>query len=71
MTPNIDEHYCKHCERYFFVTLAPRFSGDVFLVCPECGWKHYRHFANGEAVHCDITKRHDAPRDIVCRRGQA
>lgn len=61
MTPDVDLHYCKHCQRQFLVRLPERFSGDVFLVCPGCEWQHYRHFALGVAVHCDIGRRHDDP----------
>lgn len=59
------EHWCKWCKSWFFVSLCERFTGDVFLVCPVCKWKHYRHFAMGEAVHCDIGRRHDDPTPVI------
>ena len=65
MVSNVDLHYCKHCSQHFFVRLGARFSGDVLLVCPGCGWGHYRHFAMGEAVHCDIGRRHADPMEVA------
>ena len=59
-----DSHYCKHCDKWFRVALAPKVSGDFLLECPNCQWQHYRHFENGEAVHCDIFKAHDTPKLI-------
>lgn len=58
-----DIHYCKHCRQEFFVRLPEKFSGDVLLVCPNelCRWQHYRHFHNGEAIHCNISRRHEDP----------
>ena len=63
----IDRHWCKHCETWFAVELGAKFSGDVFLVCPTCSSRHYRHFTNGVAIHCDITKTHDTPKPIKGR----
>lgn len=64
MQPNADLHYCKWCKQYFRITLPERFSGDVMMACPHCSWRHYRHFALGEAIHCDIHKRHEDPQLI-------
>lgn len=63
---NADIHYCQHCKNHFYVKLAEKFSGDVFLVCPNdlCRWQHYRHFYNGVAIHCDINKRHADPTEL-------
>jgi len=58
---NRDIHYCKHCDADFEIKLHEFESGDFFLECPSCGWKHYRHFKNGIAVHCDIAKRKSDP----------
>lgn len=68
---NSREHYCKACNTTFFVNLGERFTGDVFLVCPECGRPHYRHFAMGTAVHCDIRRRHEDPRTVKGSRGDS
>lgn len=54
-------HYCKHCEHDFMIELHEHESGDFFLVCPYCEWKHYRRFENGDAVHCEFTKRTGDP----------
>jgi hypothetical protein len=56
-----DLHYCKHCRRWFAVQLAEKVTGDFFLECPSCQWRHYRHFEKGEAIHCDIFRAHDTP----------
>lgn len=63
-----ETHYCKHCSTWFRIDLGNRASGDFFLRCPECGWDHYRHFALGEAIHCEISKRDENPRTIQGRR---
>lgn len=60
----VDLHYCKHCGQHFQVRLPSRFSGDAFLVCPGCAWKHYRHFSLGEATHCDLNRRHADPIEV-------
>jgi hypothetical protein len=65
---NHDRHYCKHDMQWFMVELPHNFTGDVFLTCPTCHWKHYRHFVDGVAVHCDISKRHDDPVEIKCHQ---
>lgn len=62
---NSREHWCKWCETWFFVNIGERFTGDVFLVCPVCQCRHYRHFAMGEAVHCDIRRRHEDPATVT------
>lgn len=64
MTPNRDLHFCKHCRSDFIVRLHEAESGDLFLVCPGCGWRHYRHFVNGEAVHCELAHRKAEPVEI-------
>lgn len=60
----LDRHYCKICDRWFYVRLEPKVSGDFFLECPNCLKQHYRHFEKGEAIHCDIFKTHDTPKLI-------
>lgn len=59
-----DYHYCKHCDKDFRVKIAPDETGDFFLVCPYCNWKHYRRIENGVAVHADFSKRVKEPIDI-------
>ena len=58
---NRDKHYCKHCDTDFIVSLHEDETGDFFLECPECGWKHYRHFSKGVAVHCELKDRLNEP----------
>lgn len=55
------QHYCKHCQTSFHVRLHESETGDFFLECPTCGWNHYRHFHNGEAVHCELADRLSDP----------
>lgn len=54
-------HYCKCCENYFSVRLDELETGDFFLRCPHCEKDHYRHFINGQAVHCEISEREKEP----------
>lgn len=58
---NRTEHYCKHCQTPFRVKLHEEETGDFLLECPTCGWRHYRHFENGVAVHCEFTQRRGEP----------
>lgn len=60
----IDHHYCKHCGRWFRVSLGRDVTGDLILECPHCMWHHYRRFERGEAVHCDVNRAHDTPKLI-------
>ena len=32
--------YCKHCDTMFLVVIDEMETGDRFLVCPACNWKH-------------------------------
>lgn len=70
MEINREIHYCKHCRLDFIVELDPEQTGDFFLVCPTigCGWKHYRSFHAGVALHCDLNRRKVEPRDILGKR---
>jgi len=54
---NKNIHYCKACDNSFRVKIHEKETGDFILVCPTCSSPHYRHFNNGQAVHCDINKR--------------
>lgn len=56
-------HYCKHCNSNFRVDLNDR-TGDFFLVCPSCGWKHYRRVENGVAIHCELKNRQTEPIEL-------
>jgi hypothetical protein len=54
-------HYCKHCDSNFKVKIHELETGDFFLVCPNCKWKHYRFFKNGVAIHCELKERLGEP----------
>lgn len=57
----LQTHYCKWCEKEFRLKIEELLCGDFFIECPYCYYKHYRHFKDGVAVHCDITKRFNNP----------
>lgn len=59
-----EQHWCKHCDRVFLAKLHEKETGDFFLVCPGCGWRHYRRFEKGVAVHCELSKRESTPIEI-------
>ena len=58
-------HYCKHCDCEFDVSIHEAETGDFFLICPRCGWRHYRYFEMGVAKHCEITKRINEPLNLM------
>jgi hypothetical protein len=47
-------YYCKHCDTMYLVVIDEMETGDRFLVCPTCNWKHYRCFENGVAIHANV-----------------
>ena len=59
MIPNRTLHYCKHCQSHFRIDLADNETGPFILRCPNCGWKHFRVFRDGEAVSCDPPRSAD------------
>lgn len=56
-----DEHYCKLCQRSFFIKVDEEENRAVFLECPSCLKPHFRQFKDGTAIHCDITRRTNEP----------
>ena len=53
---NRELHYCKFCSSNFHVKIHEKETGDFLLICPGCGWEHYRRFKNGVAIHCEIQR---------------
>jgi esterase/lipase superfamily enzyme len=65
MTNNYQIHYCKHCNTHFTIKLHEHESGDFFLICPNCDGRHYRHFKNGIAEHCNLNIMNDKIIEVV------
>lgn len=42
------ELWCHECSRYVVFEMDEDLSGDLTVICPNCGHEHYRVVVNGE-----------------------